>query len=83
MADSRHRYSAEDRRELWRRWQEGESLTDIGRALDRKLSSIYEVLQASGGVAPRARKRSRLSLTLAEREEISRGLAAQPARPLR
>lgn len=76
MADSRHRYSAEDRRELWRRWQEGESLTDIGRALDRKLSSIYEVLQASGGVAPRARKRSRLSLTLAEREEISRGLSS-------
>ena len=68
-------YSASDRRELWRRWREGESQADIARALSRNPGSVHGFLMASGGVEPRARKRSARALSLSEREEISRRLA--------
>jgi IS30 family transposase len=61
--------------ELWQRWKAGQSLSDIGRALGKHAGSIYGVLAASGGLAPRQRSRSRRSLEMMEREEISRGLA--------
>jgi len=68
------------RNELWRRWQAGESLTDIAQALQRDHSRIYHIVEAEGGIAPPARRRSRLALTLAEREEISRGVASGASR---
>ncbi len=68
--------SAEQKRELWARWKDGQSLSDIGRALGKHAGSVFGVLRAKGGIAPPIRKRSRLSLSLAEREEISRGVAA-------
>jgi IS30 family transposase len=61
--------------EMWDRWQRGESLKSIGRHFDRGSSSIYGVLSRSGGIRPAVRKRSRLALSLSEREEISRGIA--------
>lgn len=67
-------YSAAQRAEIWDRWQRGESMHEIGRLFDRGHSSIFSVLKPTGGVRPPARKRSRLALTLPEREEISRGL---------
>jgi hypothetical protein len=60
---------------MWTRWQRGESLKAIGRVFDRPSSSIYGQLAVSGGIRPPARRRSRLALTLTEREEISRGIA--------
>lgn len=72
----RRGYSAAERRELWDRWKRGESVSDIARALDRVPATIYCTLRRQGGVAPPERGRSRLSLTLGEREEISRGIAA-------
>lgn len=72
----RRGYSAAERRELWERWKCGESVGDIARALDRVPATIYCTLRRRGGVAPPQRRRSRLALTLAEREEISRGIAA-------
>ena len=69
-------YSAAQRAEIWERWRRGESMHDIGRLFDRGHSSIFSVLAPSGGIRPPARRRSRLALTLAEREEISRGLVA-------
>lgn len=60
---------------IWDRWQRGESMSSIGRLFDRASSSIYPLLSRTGGIRPPDRKRSRLALTLAEREEISRGLA--------
>ena len=63
--------------ELWDRWQRGESLTAIGRAFGRPSSSIYCLVSPHGGIRPVERRRSRLALTLSEREEISRALVAR------
>ena len=48
----------------------------VGRLFDRPHSSIFKILMKTGGLRPPERRRSRSSLTLAEREEISRGLVA-------
>ena len=74
---TRIRYSDEQKSEMWDRWQRGESLHSIGRVFDRPSSSIYGLLSPTGGIRPPVRCRSRLALTLAEREEISRGIASQ------
>ena len=63
--------------EIWDRRARGESLSTIARRLDRGLETIRRCLLLTGGVRPRPRTRSRRELTVAEREEISRGLAAQ------
>jgi len=62
--------------EIWDRWRRGESLNAIGRTFDRPSSSIFNLLAPTGGIRPPPRKRSTSSLTLYEREEISRGLVA-------
>ena len=67
--------SAAQKAELWQRWKQGQSLSEIGRALGKHAGSIHGVLSSNGGFIPLVRKRSRWALTLAEREEISRGLA--------
>lgn len=72
----RRRLSAGDKAELWNRWRDGQSLSEIGRALGRHLSSIFEVVAREGGVLRAERSRSPLALTLSEREEISRGIVA-------
>ena len=59
---------------MWDRWQKGDSMHEIARLFDRSHSSIQRILSANGGVRPAERTRSRLSLSLAEREEISRGI---------
>jgi IS30 family transposase len=64
------------KKELWERWKVGESISDIARALKKPPGSIHGVLKATGGIAPPRRRRPGRALTLAEREEISRGLAA-------
>lgn len=68
--------SAEQKAELWHRWKNGQSLSDIGRALGKHAGSIHGVVSSNGGFVPVVRRRSRLALTLAEREEISRGIAS-------
>ncbi len=73
---TRIKYTAEQKAEMWDRWQRGESLNSIGRAFDRPSSSIFGQLAPSGGIRPPTRRRSRLALTLTEREEISRGIAS-------
>jgi IS30 family transposase len=61
---------------MWERWQKGDSFHAIARLFDRNHSSVSRILSETGGVRPVPRKRSRLSLTLSEREEISRGIRA-------
>jgi len=68
--------TSKEKQELWDRWRRGESINSIGRYFEgRSSSSIYNILSKTGGIPPVPRKRSRLALTLAEREEISRGIA--------
>jgi len=79
----RRGFTAAEKTELWDRWQRGESLKAIGRAFGRPSSSIYNQVAPHGGIRPAARRRSRLALTLSEREEISRGIAVhQSARSM-
>ena len=61
---------------MWDMYQQGDSLWSIARHFDRYSSSIYQILSKTGGIRPPDRKRRSLSLSLAEREEISRGLVA-------
>lgn len=70
-------FTEKQKAEIWDRWQRGESMSSIGRLFDRNSSSIYPLLARTGGIRPPERRRSRLAMTLAEREEISRGLKAK------
>lgn len=66
----------EGRSELWRRWKCGQSISEIGRALCKPPGSVFTLLASNGGIVPRTRKRNSRHLSLTEREDISRGLAA-------
>ena len=72
----RYGLSAVQKTEVWRRWKAGESLHEIGRALGKDHGSIHFLLSRHGGIVPAVRRRSERTLTLAEREEISRGIAS-------
>jgi IS30 family transposase len=72
----RYGLSAEQKADIWRRWKAGESLHEIGRAFGKDHGSIQFLLSQHGGIAPAVRRRSQRALTLAEREEISRGIAS-------
>ena len=61
---------------MWDRWKKGDSLQQIAQLFDRNHSSIQGIFVESGGIRPAQRHRSRLALTLAEREVISRALVA-------
>jgi len=69
-------YTETDKTLMWDRWQKGESLNSIARLFDRHHSAIQGILSRTGGIRPPERRRSGLALTLAEREEISRGVVA-------
>ena len=74
MGQRFHRgFTAAEKTELWDRWKRGESLKAIGRAFGKPSSSIYFLVAPHGGIRPALRRRSRLALTLSEREVISRG----------
>ena len=72
----RYGLSSAQKTEIWRRWKAGESLHEIGRAFGKDHGSIHFLLSQHGGIVPAVRRRSARTLTLAEREEISRGLAS-------
>ncbi len=69
-------YTEEQKAVMWERWQKGDSLHSIARLFDRGHSSIARILSETGGIRPPKRIRSSIVLTLSEREEISRSLAA-------
>ena len=68
--------TTQEQAEIWRRYRTGESLRSISRGLRPSLDQIRRVIAATGGRPPRLRPRSAWRLSLAEREEISRGVAA-------
>jgi hypothetical protein len=62
-------FSEVEKSKIWSHWKSGQSLHEIGRAFDKPHSSIRCLLLPRGGIPPIARRRSRLALTLAERED--------------
>ena len=70
------RLSPAQKADVWSRWKAGESLHEIGRAYGKPHNCIRCVLLSRGGIAPAARQRSGIALSLAEREDISRGIAS-------
>src|ERR1700674_495839 len=72
----RYGLSAEQKEDIWRRWKAGESLHEIGRGFGKDHGSIQFLLSQRGGIVPAVRRRSVRTLRLAEREEISRGIAS-------
>lgn len=66
--------SQAQKKELWRRRKEGQSLSGIARALGKDTGSIRGVVKANGGIVPAVRSRALRVLSLLGREEISRGL---------
>src|SRR6266550_1283626 len=78
MARRRQRrmFTGAESAEVWDRWQRGEGLKLIGRVFDRTSSAIFAHLKPRGGIRPAPRRRPRRALSMPEREEISRGVAA-------
>ena len=72
----RRMFTSAESAEVWDRWQRGEGLKLIGRVFGRTSSAIFQHLKPHGGIRPAPRRRSRRALSLDEREEISRGVAA-------
>jgi transposase, IS30 family len=70
------RFSAEDRETIWDMREAGVPVKRIAKHLNRQNSSLRQFIADHGGTRPSARERSELRLSLEEREEISRGLAA-------
>jgi IS30 family transposase len=66
--------SSAERAQMWARWQGGEPMHAIARVLGRQASTVDAAIRSTGGFAPAARQRGPRALTLAEREEISRGV---------
>lgn len=69
-------YTEQQKALMWERWRKGDSLQQIAPLFGRNHSSVEGILSRTGGIEPRRRHRSRRSLSLAEREEISRGIVS-------
>ncbi len=69
-------YTETDKALMWDRWQQGDSLEKIAQLFDHTHGPVARILRRTGGIRPPKRTRSRRTLSLAEREEISRGVVA-------
>jgi IS30 family transposase len=72
---TRTHYTEAQKALMWERWKEGWTLHQIAQLFNRAHTSVQKILSRAGGIRPPLRRRCPRSLTLAEREEISRGLA--------
>lgn len=73
---SKRNFTYAQQETMWHLWSQGKSLSEIGRQLNKHAGSVFCYLQKSGGIKPSTPKRSARNLSLKEREEISRGIAA-------
>lgn len=76
LKEGRPGLTDEQKMQMWRMWKGGYSMREISRVLKRAPSGVWVHVRQCGGIAPPGRKRAATALTLAEREEISRGLCA-------
>jgi DNA-binding CsgD family transcriptional regulator len=75
--------SAHEQDEVWARWRQGESLRLIARRLGKRGPSVRAFVLQTGGVQRHPPRRAARCLSMAEREEISRGVAAgEPCRQI-
>jgi IS30 family transposase len=75
--------SAAEQDEVWARWRQGQSLRLIARQLGKRVPSVRAFVLQTGGVQHHPPRRAQRSLSMAEREEISRGVAAgEPCRQI-
>jgi DNA-binding CsgD family transcriptional regulator len=75
--------SAAEQDEVWARWRQGESLRLIARRLGKRGPSVRAFVLQTGGVQQHPPRRALRCLSMAEREEISRGVAAgEPCRQI-
>jgi len=70
------RFTDAERKTIWDLREAGVPVKRIARHLGRQNSSLRRFIADAGAKRPKPRERSELRLSLAEREEISRGLAA-------
>jgi len=61
---------------IWSEWASGSSMSEIAQIIEKPPATIFSYLRYHGGIQPRVRVRSLISLSLEEREDISRGLAS-------
>jgi hypothetical protein len=69
-------FGVEQQELIWAMWRRGDPIREMERALGETLPRIRRYLRQSGGIPPIPRQRRTDHLTLADREEISRGIAA-------
>lgn len=60
---------------IWQLWRQGRPMSEIARDIEKPPATVYSYLLYHGGITPRPRIRRPGSLSLEEREAISRGLA--------
>jgi len=70
------KFTEAEKAEVWDSWRGGEAMRSIARRLGRESSSVRTMIEDTGGVRPAPRRRAPRCLSLTEREEISRGVAA-------
>ena len=70
------RLTGEQKSEVWERWKQGQTLSEIASVLSVVPGSIQRIIASNGGYVPRTRKRREGHLTISEREEISRGISS-------
>jgi IS30 family transposase len=76
LKEGRPGLSESQKVDMWRLWKAGHTQDEIAAALASSQTAISSQLIARGGFAAVVRRRAAIALTLAEREEISRGLCA-------
>ncbi len=68
---------SDKRQQVWERWKAGDSLSVIAEAVGSTAGSIFSILLPFGGIYQAPQRRRSTALSLADREEISRGVAAK------
>ena len=71
------RFTESEKAEIWDRIEAGQTVRSVGLAFGRFPSAVRAMVTRSGGTRPKPRRVRELALSAAEREEISRGLAAR------
>ena len=73
---ARHQFTEKEVDTLWAARKRGATLSEIARGLDCQIGAVFRVVRRHGGCAPKPHRRAARALTNAEREDISRGVAA-------